>query len=366
MPELRRIVLWLEQLSTSFAVKLKMTLIAIFHILFQFYFFIVMKKMDESLEPKVLERIQLLENKFKDMDQDLSSHLDGLLYSDYLKYWGYIHLDTLLSIQQPRTAMPDEVVFIIYHQITELYFRLIIWELEQIGKLKEEQGDIFLAKINRINMYFDHLNHSFNIMSKGMEQEQFFKFRMSLYPASGFQSIQFRLIEVFGTELHNLVHESSRQLVNKQSSIEECYEHIYWKRGATDLKTGKKSLSLIHFEKKYSKLIIRKAEEYRNTNVWRLYKRYFSHTDLDDQIVPALRKFDNYANITWPLAHYRSAARYLIKNGVNASSTGGTNWKQYLPPKYQRIVFFPDLWSNEELENWGKNWVVKQVLRMNL
>ncbi|NJM94025.1 MAG: tryptophan 2,3-dioxygenase [Cytophagales bacterium] len=322
--------------------------------------------MEQPLDPKVLQRIQLLEDKFKDMGQDLASHLDGLLYSDYLKYWGYIHLDTLLSIQQPRTDLPDEVVFIIYHQITELYFRLIIWELEQVAKLEAHQDEVFLQKIQRINLYFGHLKHSFEIMEHGMEQEQFLKFRMSLYPASGFQSIQFRLIEVFATEVHNLVHEDSRHLVGEDASIESCYEHIYWKRGATDLKTGQKSLSLVHFEKKYSKLIVRKAKEYRQTNVWTLYKRFFSHSPLQEQIIPALRRFDQFANVTWPLAHYKSAARYLLKNGPDAKSTGGTNWKKYLPPKYQRIVFFPELWSKEELDNWGKNYIVEQVLHMNL
>ena len=66
------------------------------------------------------------------MGQDLSSYLDGLLQSDYLTYWDYIHLDTLLSLQTPKTAFPDEKIFILYHQITELYFRLILNEIEQI------------------------------------------------------------------------------------------------------------------------------------------------------------------------------------------------------------------------------------------
>jgi tryptophan 2,3-dioxygenase len=50
--------------------------------------------------------------------------LDGLLYADFLTYWDYIHLDTLLSLQSPKTPFPDEEIFIIYHQITELYFKL--------------------------------------------------------------------------------------------------------------------------------------------------------------------------------------------------------------------------------------------------
>ena len=58
---------------------------------------------------------------------------DGLLLSNYLTYWDYTHVETLLTLQNPKTDFPDEVIFIIYHQITELYFKLSLHELEQIG-----------------------------------------------------------------------------------------------------------------------------------------------------------------------------------------------------------------------------------------
>jgi tryptophan 2,3-dioxygenase len=49
-----------------------------------------------------------------------------------------------------------------------------------------------------------------------------------------------------------------------------------------------------------------------------------------------------------------SASRYLTKHDSALPSTGGTNWQRYLPPHFQKVVFFPSLWSTEELENWGK------------
>ena len=72
-------------------------------------------KNKERLESQILK----LEEKYKDSGQDLSSYLDGLLYQRYLTYWDYIHLDTLLSLQVPRTHFPDEEIFIMYHQITK-------------------------------------------------------------------------------------------------------------------------------------------------------------------------------------------------------------------------------------------------------
>jgi tryptophan 2,3-dioxygenase len=84
-----------------------------------------------ELNPTLVDQVKKLQQKYAVMGQDLSSYLDGLLHADYLTYWDYIHLDTLLSLQNPKTQFPDEKIFIVYHQITELYFNLILWEIEQ-------------------------------------------------------------------------------------------------------------------------------------------------------------------------------------------------------------------------------------------
>ncbi|MFN8691124.1 MAG: tryptophan 2,3-dioxygenase family protein, partial [Cyclobacteriaceae bacterium] len=81
-------------------------------------------------DQRLTDLLEKLQQKYAAMGQDMPSYLDGLLYADYLTYWDYIHLDTLLSLQNPKTSFPDEKVFIIYHQITELYFNLVLSELE--------------------------------------------------------------------------------------------------------------------------------------------------------------------------------------------------------------------------------------------
>src|ERR1043165_10161902 len=105
-------------------------------------------KMD--LKPEIIERIKLLDEKYQAMGQDLSSYLDGLLYADYLTYWDYIHLDTLLSLQNPKTKIPDEEIFIMYHQVTELYFNLILWEIEQIAYNEHLTESFILDRLKRI------------------------------------------------------------------------------------------------------------------------------------------------------------------------------------------------------------------------
>ncbi|TFG76795.1 MAG: tryptophan 2,3-dioxygenase, partial [Flavobacteriales bacterium] len=206
-------------------------------------------------------QISKLEEKYKDSGQDLSAYLDGLLYQRYLTYWDYIHLDTLLSLQVPRTYFPDEEIFIMYHQITELYFKLILHEQKQIVDDKSQNIDFFLEKARRINSYYEALISSFSIMIKGMEREQFLKYRMALLPASGFQSAQYRMIEIYATPLQNLVHHRDRSRFSHVNSIEELYENIYWKKGATDLATGEKTLTLKQFEYRYTPRLIRIAKQ---------------------------------------------------------------------------------------------------------
>ena len=74
-----------------------------------------------------------------------------------------------------------------------------------------------------------------------------------------------------------------------------------------------------------------------------------------------MRKFDLLVNVNWPLAHYKSAVRYLQQKDTSISATGGTNWQKYLPPRFQKRIFFPELWSEQEKNEWGKSWA-KQFL----
>ncbi|MCX7728990.1 MAG: tryptophan 2,3-dioxygenase family protein [Bacteroidia bacterium] len=319
-----------------------------------------------ELEKNTMEKLQLLFEKYALSGQDINSYLDGLLISNYLPYWDYISVDTLLTLQKPRTDFPDEVIFIVYHQITELYFKLCLHEYHQIahnGRIVLENGQdvgwkdkleasFFIERVNRINRYFEALTKSFEIMINGMEKEQFLRFRMALLPASGFQSAQYRLIEMASTPMINLVDKEHREKL-KNADIEKMYEHIYWKKGAIEISSGKKTYTLIQFEKKYEKQFIEWAKYYADKNLW---LKYLSLPETDRQnksIIQALKNLDLNVNVRWPLVHYKSAVRYLQQENKDVAATGGTNWQKYLPPRFQKRIFFPELWTNEEKENWG-------------
>lgn len=313
---------------------------------------------ETPFDPKILERIHQLQEKFKASGQDMVSYLEGLLYADYLTYWEYINLDTLLSLQQPKTSFKDEKIFIIYHQITELYFKLIISEMEQIADQQPVSEDFFKARLERIIMYFDHLISSFAMMWKGMEKEQFLKFRMSLLPSSGFQSAQFREIELMATDAFNLIFINNRADFDCQSQSVDLFAHLYWQQGAIELATGRKTLTLKNFELKYGKKLIELIEGFRGKNLW---QRYLELTNPTGEMTALMRQFDLKANVFWPLAHYKSAVQYLQRDPVDIAATGGTNWQKYLPPRFQKVIFFPNLWTENEKKDWGKGWVVKEI-----
>lgn len=307
---------------------------------------------DEPVDKNLLEQLKKLQAKYDFMGQDLASYLDGLLYSDYLTYWDYIHLETLLSLQNPKTSFPDEKVFIIYHQITELYFKLVLLEIEQIATRQNIDENFFVERLDRIVRYFKNLENSFDIMVKGLDRDQFQKFRMALLPASGFQSAQYRFIEIGSTDMINLVAMDERNAL-RNADIKEMVEKLYWKRGATDLGTGSKTLTLQQFESHYMKSFYEAGLKYKDNNLRQIFQRNFADSPSRDSIVSRLKEYDLYVNIFWPLAHMKSAGVYLKKDPEVLKATGGTNWQKYLPPKFQKRMFFPELWTPQEIEEWG-------------
>lgn len=313
------------------------------------------------------KKIKRLEEKYMLIGQNMEDYLDGLLYANPLHYWNYTHVDTLLSLQHPKTDFPDEVVFIIYHQITELYFKLVLHEMEQIannGKKISSSGqdmgwnkkidvNFFIERINRINRYFDALIQSFDIMVDGMEKKQFLKFRMSLLPGSGFQSLQYRLIEIASTDLINLSKNK-----RKKASLESLVNSFYWKLGARDLSTGKSTLMLENFFGRYKSSFLKQAKEYETKNI---YKKYLSLNKRDKEnasLIEQLKQLDLNINVNWPLVHYKSAVKYLQKSPKEINATGGTNWKKYLPPRFQKVIFFPKIWNKKEIKDWGKSGIL--------
>ena len=296
-----------------------------------------------------------LQKKYQDINQDTETHLEGLLYSKTITYWDYIQTDALLNLQIQRTTLPDEMVFIGYHQINELLFKMILWEIQQVAENDNLNAGFFETKLMRISRYFDMLSTSFNIMREGMEVEQYMKFRQTLTPASGFQSAQYRLIEFASTELINLIDYRFRATIDRDTPFEHALEHLYWQAAGKDYKTGEKSTLLVNFEKRYKEEFITFMKVYNTKNLWTRFKELPESDKKDKDLIKAMRHYDYTVNVSWVMAHYNAAKHYIESEKGNGEATGGSDWKKYMHPKYQKRIFFPELWSIEELDNWGKN-----------
>ena len=299
------------------------------------------------------ELLKAIEDKYKKLGVPLDSMLEGLLWSTPITYWDYIQTDALLGLQIPRTDQPDEMVFIMYHQVNELLFKMILWEIDQVAKTSEINAEKFSMHLMRISRYFDMLSNSFSVMADGMEREQYLKFRNTLTPASGFQSAQYRKIEFASTELINLIDARFRDTIDRNSPFKNAYDHLYWQAAGKNHTTGEKSILISLFDKKYMGDFIDFMEDYNECNLSKKFKQLPEDVQKDPALIKAMRHYDYTVNVTWVLAHYDAAGKYLGGKEKEVEATGGSSWRKYLHPKYQRRIFYPYLWSEEELKNWG-------------
>jgi tryptophan 2,3-dioxygenase len=116
------------------------------------------------------------------------------------RYWDYLRIPELLGAQRPVTEHHDEMQFIIVHQVYELWFKLTLHEMVHVQKILAERDVSELALI-RAHHYMTRANRVWGIMVQQihvletMRPIDFLGFRNALTPASGFQSLQLRLIE---------------------------------------------------------------------------------------------------------------------------------------------------------------------------
>jgi tryptophan 2,3-dioxygenase len=116
-------------------------------------------------------------------------------FSDRMSYGDYLHLEPLLSAQHPISDAPDEMLFIIQHQTSELWMKLMLHELgatrQAIATDHLPQAFKMLARVSRI---MEQLNTQWDVL-RTMTPSDYTTFRAALGNSSGFQSAQYRLIE---------------------------------------------------------------------------------------------------------------------------------------------------------------------------
>jgi tryptophan 2,3-dioxygenase len=262
------------------------------------------------------------------------AHLD---LRGHLTYAEYLGLDAVLTAQHPRTAAHDELLFIVQHQATELWLKLLLHELHTVAGLvdADELGPAFksLARVERV---LQGLISSWDILTT-MTPADYSAFRAALDTSSGFQSYQFRELEfVLGNRdavyLEPFRHQpelfTRLDTVLHEPSLYDRVVRLLARRGLLDDPAAVERDWSVSYQPSAAVLdawlsVYREPETH-----WDLYELAEELLDLED----AMRQ--------WRLRHVTTVERIIgLKMG-----TGGTAGVPYLRERLQ-LVLFPELWQ---------------------
>ena len=244
-------------------------------------------------------------------------------------YWTYHRLPTLLACKQPITASVDEDLFIAVHQVCELSFHQMIMDLGRtLAGLREGLGhDGVIGSLEeptyflrRVVQFWRSVNATMPILS-GMRG--FAEFRTALGPTSGFQSWQFRHIEIM-------------------SGV----PNRYWEGGTADA-SGSVHIAESEFDKHYGEQVKLWLADHRDHSLRFYAERLVAHAraagstdpagwlDAHPEAGPFTRVLAAYdrGQLAFHRAHLQLAVVQLARVGVEVG-TGGTSFKDYLA-KYE-------------------------------
>lgn len=268
----------------------------------------------------------LLDSKFKGNTKALYNYLKGLKFSRDVNYWDYLNVDALLSLQQPISHMPDELIFITYHQICELYFKIIIHEIAKLQQSYVDSEEVIETKwadgLNRVKMYFDLLTQSIRVLHPdNFSTKEFLSFRLLFESASGYQTAQLRKIEFML---------ASPTLLTVDQSGD--YSDLYWKN-LTDHNTKEKLPVLAVFEAKYDKELSQTFREQQHQNLNHLLNGSRPPVELKEAALSI-----NSSIIKWKKAHKVIALKHLESVGYGSATE--EEYDDYLERSIDLIHYF--------------------------
>jgi tryptophan 2,3-dioxygenase len=232
-----------------------------------------------------------------------------------LSYGSYLKVPELLQLQKRMSEEHDELLFIVAHQVYELWFKVILHELEA-ARDRIAAGDIFFARhfLQRVHVIEKLLVEQIEVLET-MSPQDFLAFRWKLAPASGFQSVQFREIEFLSglkepkylERLDATPEEMERLRMRlEQPSVDDAFRALLERRGSPSL------------------LDVFRDREH--------------HGDLFD-LCEALLDHDE------AFAHWRARHVLMVERQIGGKTgTGGSTGAQYLRTTLGKR-FYPELWE---------------------
>jgi len=257
-------------------------------------------------------------------------------YSSSMSYGDYLHIDQILSAQHPLSPAHDEMLFIIQHQTSELWMKLMLTEIgAAMADIRADQLPPAFKKLARASRIFEQLVNAWDVLAT-MTPPEYSAIRPCLGPSSGFQSFQYRCIEFsLGNKnaamLKVHAHRPERlALVQAYYDAPSLYDEALRLMARRGLPVPASHLQR-DFTQPYEAsdaveaawlTVYREPEKY-----WDLYQLGEKLTDLED----AFR--------VWRFKHVTTVERIIgFKRG-----TGGTSGVGYLR-KMLDVVLFPELW----------------------
>jgi tryptophan 2,3-dioxygenase len=256
---------------------------------------------------------------------------------DRLSYSGYLRLDTLLSAQQPlsKPAHHDEMLFIVQHQVAELWMKLVIHELRAaIAHLQRDELAPMQKILARVKQVQRQLFEQWAVLET-LTPSEYLQFRHVLGPASGFQSLQYRLIEfLLGNKnaemIHVFAHDPAAQAELKQtldapSLYDEFLRYLHRHGYAIPAECVQRDWSTAHA---------------RNAGLIPVFKKIYEDTDahwaayaMCEQLVDIELSFQ-----LWRFRHMKTVERIIGYRRGTGGSSGVGFLKQAL-----ELTFFPEL-----------------------
>ncbi|ALC87829.1 tryptophan 2,3-dioxygenase [Bacillus sp. FJAT-22090] len=268
------------------------------------------------------------------LDDEKGIHTD---FQDDMTYGEYLQLDMILSSQKRLSGHHDEMLFIIIHQVSELWMKLILHELTSaIQAIQEDKMQAAFKMLARVTKIQTQIIQAWDVLST-LTPAEYLEFRDKLGKASGFQSFQYRQIEFalgYKTKFILKIYEKDSKLYNE---LEKAYHSpsIYDVAIQALAKAGF-NLNPAAVNRDYSVTYggdetVAEAwkEVYQNVDqYWDLYQLAEKLVDIEDWLQQ------------WRFRHMKTVERIIgFKTG-----TGGSSGVNYLR-KVLDHRFFPELWD---------------------
>ena len=258
-------------------------------------------------------------------------------FSNTMSYGDYLQIDTILSAQKPLSPAHDEMLFIVQHQTSELWMKLMLHELQAaIDHIAQDDLPPAFKMLARVSKIMEQLVHAWDVLAT-MTPPEYSAMRPYLGQSSGFQSFQYRCIEFAMGNKNAAMLKPHAHAPERLALVQAAYEAPSLYDEALRLMARRGiAVPASHTERDWSKPYVASKEVeaawlqvYRKPEAhWDLYQLGEELTDLED----AFR--------LWRFRHVTTVERIIgFKRG-----TGGTGGVSYLR-KMLDVVLFPEIWS---------------------